>query len=276
MRAHISPSPGELDEEPLGSRHRVVPPVSRHRSRGFPGSRLPRRRLQRTIEEPASRTTQLSGRLPAESAEGLRKTDRQLLAYENGKLTLDSPFVPVAGAAGEIREGRRRHRGNVRPGREPKRIFLRALGPSATWDAINNASTGGRSLSCIGHGGIHRGADENGFASSGVRPLSPPACQLSLHTMNWLNGYFRFTFDSLPGPLLKDRPRNARAARRNPPRRSDRLRRRRRDGMPQTQILTALAIASAIACSAGASEARTHATSPSCQKITVTSPARYR
>jgi hypothetical protein len=88
---------------------------------------------------------------------------------------------------------------------EPEKLYLSALGATATRNGILDAFDHGASLmSYIGHGGIHLWADENLLNIYDIPDLSPQAEQPLLLTMNCLNGYFHFPyFNALAEELLK-------------------------------------------------------------------------
>jgi len=84
-------------------------------------------------------------------------------------------------------------------------LVTRRYQPGATRQNVVQSFDEGASLvSYLGHGAIHRWADENVFNASDVETLTSQSQQPLLLTMTCLNGYFHFPyFDSLAEVLLK-------------------------------------------------------------------------
>jgi hypothetical protein len=157
------------------------------------------------------------GRLPAASADEVRKMVKKILAYENSGGDSAGPAVLVADnsdAAGDFEADAEELAGSFLNSSSPRKIYLGRLGAEATRQAIVEAFDEGASLmSYLGHGGIHLWASENIFSTAEVPRLVPQADQPLVLTLNCLNGYYHFPyFNALSEELLKAESKGAIAA----------------------------------------------------------------
>jgi hypothetical protein len=148
------------------------------------------------------------GRLPAATVEELERMVSKIVSWETSGRSFEGRAVLVADnpdEAGDFVADAEELAGTVLSTQNLKRIYLSALGASATRGEIQRAFDDGASLmSYIGHGAIHLWADENILNIWNIPSLSPQSEQPMLLTMNCLNGYFHFPFfASLSEELLK-------------------------------------------------------------------------
>jgi uncharacterized delta-60 repeat protein len=148
------------------------------------------------------------GRLPAASAEELRRMVEKILSFERAGRGLEGTSVLVTDnpdSAGDFDANGDELESTVLSGRTTRRISLARLGVDTSRQAVLDAFDDGAStLSYVGHGGIHLWASENIFDKDSTASLSPQSEQPIVLTLNCLNGYFHFPyFDSLSEALLK-------------------------------------------------------------------------